>query len=62
MGLPRSRNAEAQPSAAQASPCPRTPAGRRRRVLGFGLSSSLCSPDFTGVSEAWVREEGEVSG
>ena len=32
------------------------------RSLGFGLSSSLCSPDFTGVSEAWgAREEGKVS-
>ena len=32
------------------------------RSLGFGLSSSLCSPDFTGVSEAWgAREEGEVT-
>lgn len=32
------------------------------RSLGFGLSSSLCSPDFTGVSEAWgAREEETVT-
>lgn len=29
------------------------------RSLGFGLSSSLCSPDLTGVSEAWGARGGE---